>query len=115
MFKYKLDITKSIFLITACSICLFSYADGSTNFIHVRAELGRQQTIVASVVKDSLAYLWLNSDLGILRFNGYDYCQYSHNETITSITEGKKNTVWFSTYKDTRLSKLQPDIDKLIF
>lgn len=95
MFKYKLYITKSILLVITCSICLFSYADESTNFIHVRAEIGRQQTIAASVVKDSLGYLWLNSDLDILRFDGCDYCQYSHNETITSITEGKKNIVWF--------------------
>lgn len=105
MFKYKLYITKSILLVITYSICLFSYADESTNLILVRAEIGQQQTIDTSVVKDSLGYL------GILRFDGYDYCQYSHNETITSITEGKKNIVWFSTNKDRIFSKLHPDID----
>ncbi|BAX78852.1 hybrid sensor histidine kinase/response regulator transcription factor [Labilibaculum antarcticum] len=116
MLKFKLYITKSILLIIACNTFLLSYADDPTNFIHVIAEVGQQQTIATSVVEDSLGYLWLNSQTGILRFDGYDYRQYSNSEifgkdasstSILDLSKDSHGNIWCVSKKGS-ISKLMP-------
>lgn len=73
MLKNNFLITKLILISVACNFCLSSYADESTNFIHLKAEINRQQTNATNVIEDSLGYLWLESQAGLLRFDGYDF------------------------------------------
>ena len=70
MQKRNTYLAKLILLIVVCNSHFFLYADESTNFIHLSAEVDRQQTNASNVIEDSLGYLWLNSDKGILRFDG---------------------------------------------
>jgi signal transduction histidine kinase/ligand-binding sensor domain-containing protein/DNA-binding response OmpR family regulator len=116
MLKIHTKIPKLILIFLACNTYLFSYADESTNFIHVKAEVGRQQTIATSVVEDSLGYLWLNSSLGILRFDGYDYRPYPHSEifgkevfpaSILSLSKDSHGDIWCVSKKGS-ISKLMP-------
>ena len=116
MLRKNSPAAKLILLLLACTTYLFSYADESTNFIHVRAEVGRQQTIATSVVEDSLGYLWLNSHTGILRFDGYDYRQYSNSEifgkeastaSILSLLKDPQGDIWCVSKKGS-ISKLMP-------
>ncbi|MBS2211115.1 response regulator [Carboxylicivirga mesophila] len=91
-----------------------SNASELANFIHLTAEVGRKQTIITNVVEDSLGYLWMESKMGILRFDGYDYKHYSNNQifgfdgytsSILGITKDSKGQIWFVS-KNGKISKL---------
>lgn len=103
MQKRNSYLAKLILLIIICNSHFFLYADESTNFIHLSATVDRQQSNVTNVVEDSLGYLWLNSDKGILRFDGYDYKAYSFTNVmgnnakpspILSIIQDRSNRIW---------------------
>ncbi|MGZ2369938.1 hybrid sensor histidine kinase/response regulator transcription factor [Ancylomarina sp. YFZ004] len=109
-------LTKLILLFVICNSYFFSFADESTNFIHLSAEVDRQQTNVSTVVEDSLGYLWFNSDKGILRFDGYDYKAYSFTDvmginartsSILNIIKDKNNRIWCVSKKG-NISELLP-------
>ncbi len=82
MTKNNSQLIKLILLIVICHSFLFSKAQESTNFIHLDVEVDRQNTIATNVIEDSLGYLWLNSHLGILRFDGYEYRKYPFQEVF---------------------------------
>ena len=116
MLKNTPYIARLILLLVACHSYLFSYADESTNFIHLSVEVGRQQTIATNVIEDSLGYLWLNSHLGILRFDGYDYRPYSFGEifgddlptaSILGLRKNSRGDIWCVSKKGAT-SKLMP-------
>ncbi len=109
-------LTKLILLFVICNSYFFSFADESTNFIHLSAEVDRQQSNVTSVVEDSLGYLWLNSGRGILRFDGYNYKAYLFSEvmgnsaspsSILNIIQDKYKRIWCVSKKG-HISKLLP-------
>lgn len=87
-------------------ICLYKYdsfAQESINFIHINAQVERQQTNVTNVIEDSLGYIWLESDAGLLRFDGYDYIKipldkiFDKNAGSTSLLGLKKDregSIW---------------------
>ena len=109
-------LIKLILLLVFCSHHFFLLADESTNFIHLSAEVDREQTNANNVIEDSLGYLWLNSDKGILRFDGYDYKAYSFSDvmgnnaissSILNIVKDKNNRIWFVSKKG-NISELLP-------
>ncbi|MDE5422153.1 response regulator [Ancylomarina sp. DW003] len=109
-------LIKLTLIVVICNSYFFSFADESTNFIHLSAEVNRQQTNARNVIEDSLGYLWLNSDKGILRFDGYDYKAYSFSNvmgnnaspsSILSIAQDNKNRIWCASKKG-RISRLLP-------
>lgn len=116
MLRTHAYIGKLILLVVACNAYFISYADESTNFIHLSAEVGRQQTTATNVIEDSVGYLWLNSHMGILRFDGYDYRPYSFSEifgkealpsSILGIRKDSKGDIWCVSKKGA-VSKLMP-------
>ena len=116
MQKRNTYLAKLILLIVVCNTHFFLYADESTNFIHLSAEVERQQTNANNVIEDSLGYLWLNSDKGILRFDGYDYKLYSFSDvmgnnakssSVLDIIQDKTNRIWCVSKKGS-ISKLLP-------
>ncbi|MCZ4696204.1 response regulator [Ancylomarina euxinus] len=116
MLKIPTHAAKLVLLLLACNSYLFSFADESTNFIHLSAIVDRQQTKVTNVVEDSLGYLWLNSNSGLLRYDGYDYRQYSFNEIfgdnvsfakILGISKDSDGDIWCVSQKGA-ISKLMP-------
>ena len=103
MTKVNTHRRKLILLILVVHSYFFSFADESTNFIHLSAEVERQQTNASNVIEDSLGYLWLNSVRGILRFDGYDYKAYPFSEimgknaspsSILNIIKDENNRIW---------------------
>lgn len=116
MQKRNTYLTKLILLIILCNSHFFLYADESTNFIHLSAEVDRQQTNASTIIEDSLGYLWLNSDKGILRFDGYDYKAYSFTDvmgihaspsSILSVIQDKNERIWCVSRKG-NISELLP-------
>lgn len=96
------------------SLNINSYASELANLIHLTAEVGRQQTNITNVVEDSLGYLWMESKMGILRFDGYDYKHYRNSQifgpngyssSILGITKDTKDQVWFVA-RDGKIAKL---------
>jgi signal transduction histidine kinase/ligand-binding sensor domain-containing protein/DNA-binding response OmpR family regulator len=116
MQKKNTYLSKLILLIVFCNSHFLLYADESTNFIHLSAEVERQQTNASNVIEDSLGYLWLNSDKGILRFDGYDYKAYSFSDvmgnhakssSILNMAQDKNNRIWCVSKKG-NISRLLP-------
>ena len=114
MMKKNKHLAKLFLIILACNSYFFSYADETNNFIHLKAEVDRQQINARNVIEDSLGYLWLNSDIGILRFDGYEYKAYSFSEvmgkaapnsSILDIAEDKNKKIWCVSKKG-NISKL---------
>lgn len=118
MLRTHAYIGKLILLVVACNAYFISYADESTNFIHLSAEVGRQQTTATNVIEDSVGYLWLNSHMGILRFDGYDYRPYSFSEifgkealpsSILGIRKDSKGDIWCVSKKVLFLNSCHPE------
>ena len=116
MQKKNTYLSKLILLIVLCNSHFFLFADESTNFIHLSAEVDKQQTSASHAVEDSLGYLWLNSDKGILRFDGYNYKAYSFSDvmgdhakssSILNIVQDKNNRIWCVSKKG-NISELLP-------
>ena len=116
MSKRNIYLSKLIPLIVICNSYFFSFASESKNFILLSAEVDRQQINASTVIKDSLGYLWFNSDKGILRFDGYDYKVYSFTavmgnnaspSSILNIAQDKKNRIWCVSKKG-NISELLP-------
>lgn len=116
MQKKNKYLIKLILLLVFCNHHFILWADESTNFIHLSAEVDRQQTNASTVIEDSLGYLWLNSDKGILRFDGYDYKVYSFSDvmgnkaqasSILNIAQDHNNRIWCVSKKG-NISELLP-------
>ncbi len=114
--KMNRYLTKSLLFILVFNFHFLAFADESDNFIHLKAEIDRQQTIATSVIEDSLGYLWINSNSGILRYDGYDYRPYSNHEifgkeassaAILDISKDYSDNIWFVSTKGA-ISKLMP-------
>ncbi|RXQ94540.1 hybrid sensor histidine kinase/response regulator [Ancylomarina salipaludis] len=116
MTKNYSRLVKLILLIVLCHSFIFSKAQESTNFIHLGVEVDRQSTIATNVLEDSLGYLWLNSHMGILRFDGYEYREYPFREifgnkvppsSTLGIRKDPKGHIWCVS-KSGSISKLMP-------
>ncbi len=92
-----------ILFFVATSINQLAYASESTNFIHLTANIGREESMATNMVEGSQGYLWLESHAGLLRFDGYDYVQYANTDIfgnkVTSspllgITKDVQGQVW---------------------
>ncbi|MPQ47480.1 response regulator [Marinifilum sp. N1E240] len=103
MKKWCRNIVKSVLLIAISFLTVFCFADESTNFIHLKAEINRQHTNATNVIEDSLGYLWLESHAGLLRFDGYDYKEipfYSifgkkaNPSSLLQLAKDKKGHIW---------------------
>lgn len=114
MHQKVLKTIQHIIIIIALSTPVNSLASELANFIHLTANVGREQTIITNVVEDSLGYLWMESKMGILRFDGYDYKSYHHSKifghgdnpsTLLGITKDVEGQIWFVA-KNGKVSKL---------
>ena len=61
---------------------------------------------INSIMQDEMGYLWIGTDRGLNRYNGYDYHQYLNdknnpnslcNNNVTAIFEDKNNNLWLGT------------------
>lgn len=64
---------------------------------------GLPSSVIYDITQDSLGYLWIATDYGISRYDGYTFKNFTTNDGIPAnsnilIFEGKGNTLWFLTY-----------------
>lgn len=96
-----------------------SYND--INFKSLTIENGLSQSTVETILQDSNGYMWIGTNDGLNKYNGYSFKKYEHDiydkNTISSnyivdIVEDKDGYIWVSTTNG--LNKINPKNDNII-
>ncbi len=92
---------------TLCVFLLVSFflVDAKINaqrypFRHYDADNGLPSSDIFHVIQDSKGYIWVATDNGVSRFNGYEFVNYGIEDglpqnTVLEIFEDSKNRIWF--------------------
>ncbi|WP_258097505.1 two-component regulator propeller domain-containing protein [Marinoscillum pacificum] len=86
-------------------ICIFSYYLNAQDvkFDRIGTDIGLSQANVTAIVQDDLGYIWLGTEDGLNRFNGYEIEVFLKNEEdslsipdnrISNMASGKNGDVW---------------------
>ena len=90
------------------------------NFKNITIEDGLSQSTVKTIYQDIKGYIWVGTDAGLNRYNGYEFKQYKHDEYnknsishnyIIDITEDKNGRIWVSTIGG--LTRIDTDTDEI--
>ena len=110
-------------------VCIISFMNISTsyaniienfNFKNITIEDGLSQSTVKTIYQDIKGYIWVGTDAGLNRYNGYEFKQYKHDEYnknsishnyIIDITEDKNGRIWVSTIGG--LTRIDTDKDEI--
>lgn len=110
-------------------VCILSCINVSTsyanmvenyNFKNITIEDGLSQSTVETIYQDSKGYIWMGTNDGLDRYNGYEFKYYKHdkddknsipNNYIVDIIEDKKGYIWVSTING--LSRIDSDTDEI--
>lgn len=95
----------------------FPYPPGSTpHFRHLGIEEGLASTNVLAVAQDAAGYMWIATDSGLQRYDGYRFVDYNHDSRVpdslaenvlTSLAFGPDGSLWVGT-QDAGLDRLAP-------
>ena len=94
-------IISIIFLSIAASSTLFAQFPVIKNYT---VNDGLPSSKVYDIAQDSAGYLWIATESGISRFDGYDFKNYTKpdglpSNSIVKLYVDYKNRLWFSTYQ----------------
>lgn len=101
--------------VTLILICLFAFCRGFAqqseakfgyNFIHYGIEEGLPSNETYYFLEDSRGYLWIGTDKGVARFNGYAFKTFTTNDgltdnTILRMASGPDGKVWMACFNNT--------------
>src|SRR5512138_988433 len=100
-----------------------STAPGSvTRFEHLTIEDGLSQNAGLAVFQDSKGYLWIGTQDGLNRYDGYSFHIYKHDpedpnslshNSILAITEDKDGFLWIGTWGG-GLNRFDPSTEKFV-
>ncbi len=80
--------------------------DPYLKFDHLNVKNGLSNNYILDIYQDSEGYIWIATQNGLNRYDGYDFTVYKNNpedsssissNLVTSITEDKFNNLWFGT------------------
>ena len=104
------SLTKFIFVLFIFISCnpKLSYADypNNINFKNITIENGLSQSTVETIYQDSKGYIWLGTNDGLNKYNGYTFEKYFHNiddenslssNYIVDVVEDNEGFIWVST------------------
>lgn len=123
-----MKINKKICIILVLVVVLsfmkvdISYASisESINFNNITIKDGLSQSTVETIFQDSRGYIWIGTNDGLNRYNGYEFKHYKYdkydknsivNDYIVDIIEDGNGHIWISTLGG--LSKIDPDKDEM--
>ena len=103
--QLKRIIFATLFLIMNATFPFYANAQKVSDFIFEKYSIqnGLSQSSPLSLYQDKLGYIWVGTQAGVDRFDGYNFKQYSHdikNEFsrssgfVFAITEDKKGNIW---------------------
>ena len=118
----KINIILILVCIFSCLKISTSYANirESFNFKKITIEDGLSQSTVETIYQYSKGYIWIGTNDGLDRYNGYEFKHYKHdkydknsiaNNYIVDIIEDKNGYIWVSTIGG--LSRINPDKDEI--
>jgi ligand-binding sensor domain-containing protein/serine phosphatase RsbU (regulator of sigma subunit) len=100
-------IVISLFLFAFFSVCPFLIAsEGNWRVVKYGLDQGLSQISVNSLIQDSFGFLWIGTQDGLNKFNGYDFVVYRHQPTdfsslsnshIQSVIEDNEGNIWAGT------------------
>ncbi|MDR1202256.1 MAG: hypothetical protein LBL58_11625 [Tannerellaceae bacterium] len=96
-----------IYLLTALNNQLFAYSDtqGMITYLFT-PEHGLSSTKVTTILQDNTNFLWIGTEDGLNRFNGYDFTVYKNqpgdslsliSNHITALFQDSGNRLWVAT------------------
>lgn len=109
-------IVASLIVLTANK----SYAQiGNITFNNINIEQGISQSTVEVIFQDSNGYIWLGTNDGLNRYNGYEFEIYNYEEDtnsishngITDITEDESKNIWVGTVQG--VNKINTQTNKI--
>jgi two-component system, sensor histidine kinase ChiS len=83
-----------------------SAQSGNLKFERVTTEKGQSNGTVSCVLKDKLGFMWLGTNKGLIRYDGYSFKEFKHNPSdsnsisgnqIWSIIQDKYGDIWIGT------------------
>lgn len=92
----------------------------SIKFNNITIEDGLSQSTVDAMYQDSRGYIWIGTNDGLNRYNGYEFKHYKNdkydknsliNNYIIDITEDKNGYMWVSTFGG--ISRINPDTETI--
>ena len=88
------------------SFCIEGNAYDNINFRNITIEDGLSQATVETILQDSKGYIWLGTNDGLNRYNGYEFKVYRHeknnlnsivNNYIVDLKEDLEGNIWVGT------------------
>jgi len=120
----KLDRLNILYIIIL-QIILFnintvvSYAS-NINFRNITNEDGLSQSTAETIIQDKKGYMWIGTNDGLNKYNGYDFKVYKHDEKdinsiannyIVDLQQDDSGNIWVGTADG--LSKINTENDKI--
>ena len=120
----KVDLRKILANIVSCIIIFNSNSIVSEatdiNFRNIRNEDGLSQSTVETIIQDKKGYIWIGTNDGLNKYNGYDFEIYRHsnkpensiaNNYIVDLQEDEDGNIWVGTANG--LSKINTDNNEI--
>lgn len=115
--KYIIYMLLLIILLITTNIIYVS-AYNNINFKNITSEDGLSQGTVETIIQDDQGYIWLGTNDGLCRYNGYEFKIYKHDEElensitnnyIVDIKQDNLGNIWVGTANG--LSKIDTKTD----
>lgn len=111
--KFNVFVLINIVVFAYYSLDIYANNNNIT-FNDFNIDQGISQTTIEAIFQDSKGYVWLGTNDGLNKFNGYDFKVYNYEEDensisnnfITDIDEDKDGNIWIATVDG--VNKLNP-------
>lgn len=110
-----------ITIIIVCFISIKADAQENVNFQHITIEDGLSQSTAEVIFQDSQGYIWIGTNEGLNRYNGFEMKIYKADKTkkntivnnyILSIQEDHEKNLWVGTNRG--ISKIDLETDEIV-
>ena len=104
--RKPLQLARIVALLAALVSPSWALADLVTRFAHYSVEAGLSQAAVETVIQDQQGFIWIGTDNGLNRFDGYRFVTYTHDKDdphslahnwIWALHEDATGTIWVGT------------------
>lgn len=98
---------KAVIYFFACIIaCVNTVAQPTLHFRHFTTQQGLSQNTITCILQDQFGFIWLGTEDGLNRYNGYDVDMFKHNPSdertishsnIRCMVEDTEGVIWIGT------------------
>ncbi len=97
--------TVFFWLLLAC-VCVSFAQQKPVKFERLTSEQGLPQSVVYSIMQDHKGFIWLGTQEGLIRYDGYNFVSYTHDpldstslseNRVLCVVEDKAGTIWVGT------------------